>query len=67
MYYLKKLFNLITKYPKYLLLIFEVIFSRKINDVSYIYNKVSKYRYEEIEGFLVKDQLNQLIELFEVS
>ena len=57
MEYLKKFFNLIFKYPKYFLLILEILMTNRVKNVSYIYEKVSKFHYEDMEGFLAPEQL----------
>tara|TARA_Y100000816_G_C26096156_1_gene580160 strand:- start:475 stop:1128 length:654 start_codon:yes stop_codon:yes gene_type:complete len=57
MKYFKKSFNLIFKYPKYFLLILEITITNRVNSISYIHKKVSEFNYEDIEGFLIPDQL----------
>jgi predicted O-methyltransferase YrrM len=57
MMYLNKFFNLIFKYPKYFLLILEILITNRVKKISHIHKKVSAFDYEDIEGFLVPEQL----------
>ncbi len=64
MYYIKKLINLLSKYPKYLSLIIKILFTNKVDSVSYLHNEVNKYNYEKIEGFLINKQIDVIEEYF---
>ena len=39
------------------MLILEITITNRVNSISYIHKKVSEFNYEDIEGFLIPDQL----------
>lgn len=58
--------NLI-KFPKYIYLVFIIYFTKKVDEVSFLLNKIKHYDYENLEGFLIPEQIQDIVQHIKID
>lgn len=58
--------NLIN-FPKYIYLVFIIYFTKKVDEVSFLFNKIKRYGYENLEGFLIPEQIQDIVQHIKID